>query len=492
MSEPVPAPAPPEQAPVPAPAPPREPGWRRLHPVTPVLRSWRVLVVLLVLYAQQRGQGAVGGVERLPGGLEVLVALGVLALAALVAVAVSAVSWRTTRYAVDAEAVRLHSGVLVRQQRSARLDRLQAVDVVQPLLARLLGFAELRLEVAGGSGSDIRLAYLREPEAQRLRNLLLARSAGLATAGEEAPEAVDRQVLVVPVPRLAASLALSSTTAVLVVGAVLMAVVGVATRSPEVLLAAAPAVLGLGATLWTSFTRTASWRVAIAADGLRLRSGLLESRSQTLPPGRVQAVRLAQPLLWRRPDWWRLQVNVAGYGTTAGADAGQTNLLVPVATRAEAEEVLGLLVPDLPVDALERGLDGASEDGGWTSAPRRARRVDPVAWRRSGVRVVAPALLVRRGRLRRELDVVPHAKPQSLGLQQGPLQRRLGLATVAVHSTPGPVRPTAAHLDTAVAVRLIGEQAERSRRARAGAGPERWMERPPDAATRGAAPLPRP
>ena len=80
----------------------------------------------------------------------------------------------------------------------------------------------------------------------------------------------------------------------------------------EVLLAIGPVVLGVAATLWASFTRTASWRVAVAADGLRLRHGLLESRAQTLPPGRVQGVRISQPLLWRRPDWWRLQVNVAG------------------------------------------------------------------------------------------------------------------------------------------------------------------------------------
>ena len=83
-------------------------------------------------------------------------------------------------YSIDAEALHLRTGVLNRQQRQARLDRLQAVDVVQPLLARFIGLAELRIEVAGGKGSAVRLSYLREGEAQNLRRVLLARAAGLS------------------------------------------------------------------------------------------------------------------------------------------------------------------------------------------------------------------------------------------------------------------------------------------------------------------------
>ena len=71
-----------------------------------------------------------------------------------------------------------------------RLDRLQAVDVVRPLVARALGLAELRLEVAGGSSSEAPLAYLSEAAAQRLRAELLARAAGLHHETPEAPEVV--------------------------------------------------------------------------------------------------------------------------------------------------------------------------------------------------------------------------------------------------------------------------------------------------------------
>ena len=79
---------------------------------------------------------------------------------------------------VSRDAVKLLDGgpVLFRQQRRARLDRLQAVDVVQPLFARLAGLARITLEVAGGSGSAVTLSYLTETQATSLRNHLLARA----------------------------------------------------------------------------------------------------------------------------------------------------------------------------------------------------------------------------------------------------------------------------------------------------------------------------
>ena len=48
--------------------------------------------------------------------------------------------------------------------------------------------------------------------------------------------------------------------------------------------AAAPPV-GLLGGLWTALSKGANWRVAASPDGLRLRSGLVESRTQTVPPG---------------------------------------------------------------------------------------------------------------------------------------------------------------------------------------------------------------
>ena len=458
-------------------APQADGDWHRLHPVTPAIKGWKIIAVLLAIYAQNRGDDLFRG-DGLPGRIELLVSVGILVVGAVVAAAWSYLSWRMTQYRVGAEVVQLHSGVLNRQQRQARLDRLQAVDVVQPLLARLLGLSELKLEVAGGAGSDVKLAYLREADAHRLRNTLLARAAGLAYETEEAPEAPERELVAVPTDRLLKSLLRSGTTVAFALAVVAALVVAVGFGVPGVFVGLGPAALGLLGAQWGRFSREFTFRVATSPDGVRLRHGLLESRAQTVPPGRVQAVRLHQPLLWRTQDWWRVEINVAGYGAGGNGQSNET-VLLPVGTRDEAYGVLALLLPDLghadPHALLDDGLAGTGEELGFRSAPDRARWLDPLGWRRYGFSVTGRALLSRSGRWHRQLDVVPHERTQSLGLTQGPLQRRLGLASVVAHSTPGPVSPSVPHLDAGVAKALLAEQAARARTARAGAAPQRWM-----------------
>ena len=164
-------------------------GWRRLHPLTPLSRGWKVVAVILALIAQQRGSEMFS--EGLPSRQEALITLGVLVVVTLVALLYGVVAWRCAAYQVDNDTLRLHYGVLFRQQRHARLDRLQAVDVVRPLLGRFLGLAEVRLEVAGGKDSAIVLSLLRESDAAELRNVLLARAAGVAYEGDVAPLAPE-------------------------------------------------------------------------------------------------------------------------------------------------------------------------------------------------------------------------------------------------------------------------------------------------------------
>jgi putative membrane protein len=451
-----------------------------------------------------------------------------LAVVTLIGLGYSALSWRATRFAVTDDAVHLHSGVLFRQERQARLDRLQAVDVVQPLLARLVGLSELKLEVAGGAGSAVSLAFLKEEEAEALRAELLALAAGLQrpaaepdairiaardddaagaepssaapslvkppTAGqvpgnasptkpvlaqpfENAPE---QPVFEVPMPRLLVATLRSGSMVGLVVLGVAAIVVSVISRDVGAAFVMVPALIGSAGFIWTRVNQGASFRAAISPDGIRLRHGLTESRAQTVPPGRVQAIRLSQGVWWRGPDWWRIEINVAGYGHAQ--DQARETVLHPVATLEEAMAAVWLVLPDLGIDdpaaVLDAALHGRDQDGGFTSAPRSARWVDPIGWRRRGVLVTDRALLTRSGRIFRQVDVVPHERTQSLGLSQGPLQRRLGLATFVLHTTPGPVAPRVSHLDGAVAAALMDEQAARARAARATARPERRMTGP--------------
>jgi cytochrome P450/uncharacterized membrane protein YdbT with pleckstrin-like domain len=423
---------------------------RRLHPLTPVLRGWKVFAAVVAITVQQ----TYGDVQL--GYMLLAIAASIPA-----GIAYGWLSWRATHFRIGADDLLLETGVLFRRSRQVRLDRLQAVDVVRPLVARALGLAELRLEVAGGSSSEAPLAYLSEPAAQQLRAELLARAAGLQHEEESAPEAPERVLIKVPLSRLVESQLRSGFVVVSLVSGT--GLVALAALSGEVaplglavpfLLAAVPAGFN-GVAAQFDFT------VAESPDGLRLRRGLLETRSQTVPPGRVQAVRVVEPLLWRSRGWVRIEADVAGY---VGEGQAQASVLLPVGPREEAQRVLSLVLP---------GADPAAVP--LSGVPRSARWLDPFQWRALGAGADDRFFVARRGRLVRETDVVPHEKVQSVRVSQGLLQRRLGLATLHLDTTPGPVRVSAAHRDAHEARRRLDAEATLARRSRATARPDRWM-----------------
>ena len=434
--------------------------WHRLHPLTPFARGWTVVAAVLVVLTQNASGAAAG-----------LTVTGVLlGSAILIGLVYGFLSWYFTKYRIEVDALRLDTGVLFRRSRRVRLDRLQAVDVVRPLIARLLGLAELRLEVAGGHKSEAPLAYLSERNAQELRATLLARAAGVRP---DTPEA-DEQVLVrVPPEALIGSLVLSGSFIFAVVLVVALVSGAIGFHTPFIFFGAIPTLIALATAEFRAFSTHFDFVVAESADGLRLRHGLLEHRSQTVPPGRVQALRIVQPLLWRRHGWVKVEVNVAGYAPGVGEDGtSRTSVLLPVAPRETALGVIGRVFPGVDIDAIP--LAGL---------PRRARWLRPVTWPYAACGADARVFVSRRGRFRRELDVIEHGKAQSLRLTSGPLRRRLGLATVHLDSTPGPVRVHAPDRDAVDGRQILEAQAERDRAARRRATPERWMTARADAPT---------
>ncbi len=89
--------------------------------------------------------------------------------------------------------------------------------------------------------------------------------------------------------------------------------------------------------------------------------------------------------------------------------------------------------------------------------------------------------VVRHGLMARSTEVVPHERTQSLRLSQGPWQRALGLATVHLDSTRGPVKIAAANRDGSEARRTLDRQVERARAARHGEAPATPPPRGPSA-----------
>ncbi|MEU9159108.1 PH domain-containing protein [Streptomyces sp. NPDC048424] len=442
---------------IPIPAPGAEPGagGRRLHPFTPLRRAWVPIAATVGVIAHQGDQA-----QKWVADLSVLLRLLALAGIILVFAVYGFLSWWFTHYAVTDTELRIRTGLLFRRTAHIRLDRLQAVDVTRPLLARLTGVASLRLDVIGTDDKD-QLSFLGEKEAVALRAELLARAAGFAP--EEAVrlgEAPDTELLRVTPRELVVSLLLSLG----VLGALAAGIVGPVavwwfSSSPW---AAVVAVLPLLGAVWAGtvgrFLTEYDWRVADSPDGLRLDHGMLDRAHETVPPGRVQTVRIVEPLLWRRRDRVRVELAVAG---------SKNEVLVPVASRAAAYAVIARVLPGVDLAALA-----------FSGSPRAGSRwVVPVWWKGYALAVSPEVFAARHGRLCRRTEIVPHAKAQSVRLSQGPWARARGLADVHVDTgANGTVTARLRAADEAAA--LLAAQAVRARTSRASARPDRWMTQP--------------
>lgn len=378
-------------------------GWHRLHPLSPAVRAGRALIAIGFIFLPTLISGGTNSWD---------VAWHVIAVAVLIVLGV--VSWLVTRWRIDGNDLRIETGLLRRSSRRYPLSQVQAIDTVRPGIARALGLAELRLRM-GGTGGAARLAYLPVLQANALRARLLALSQG---AHEETPEPTDRELVRVPPGRVAASLVFSGPAVVLVIYvAALAAATSAGMRGlfgPTL-----PILIGDAIAIWRRFNRAFNATVAEAPEGLRVRSGLVETTAETIPRGRVQAVHLIEPLLWRPFGWCRLEVDVAGRvrdHNDAGRGKRRLRTLLPVGTRSEAAELVALVVPDAPEPSRK--------------PPRRARWKSPLRYRRLSFAWDERYAVATGGRLIRVRSWMPLTKVQSLRRIEGPVQRKLGLATV--------------------------------------------------------------
>ena len=298
------------------------------------------------------------------------------------------------------------------------------------------------------------------------------------TAGAEG------RLLRVPFHRLLCSALLSTTvlvTAVFMLGLIAAIIVIAVLASPAALVTTVFAMIpGLFALIGVlkSELGLANFTVAITQDGLRVSHGLASTTNRIIPLDRIQAVKLHQPLLWRGPGWWRAEFTMASEGSD---DDSTQNVLLPVGTRDDVMLMLGLCLPDprppQGMDARSLVLAGMSGpmtrdaetmagEHAYRGRPRASVWMDPITWKRNAHALTGTLTLIRSGRLSRTLEFVPHARVQSLRMTQGPLQRALGLSTIALHISPGPIAPHFVHLPSAEATQLFDHHTTVTRMAR--------------------------
>lgn len=438
---------------------PTEENFRRLSPLTPVARSGIVLIAVVGATWREIMSGE--------PGIVALILVGVLAAGAVYGFA----SWVRTKYWIEGDELRIDTGVVMRQSRRIRIDRLQGIDIVQPFLARLLGLAELKMDVASGN-TDGSLAFMPVAEANDLKELLLARRDAVAApavetdpeTGEPAPTAPPRPVVPdvllhkLDLRTLLVSLVLSFEFFSLISASAAFVAVASLGGPAGALTGFVPVVLGLALVGFRKLSGFYRFTVSDTAAGLQVRRGLFELTSQTIALHRVQGVVITEPLLWRGQGWARLDVSVAGAQVGDSGSEVVSTTVVPVAPLGEvlrmSRHVLRQLDPAVvPISGI----------------PDRAMWVEPLGQHFAFAGLDDHLVISRSGLFARRTHVVPHRRVQSVRVRQGPLMRRLRLADVHVDSPPGPVHVRMRLRDEQDARRLFERAVVLGRQARTSA-----------------------
>jgi len=470
-------------------------GWQRLHPLSPLFRGPAAVVALFWVLVNSIPDSQNTAEFGRAGGIW-LALLG-LGIALVLAIGYSWVWWLRARFRIGTESVELNTGILVRRFRSLRLDQLEAIDVVHPMVARLFGLAQLKLESAGGADSHLLLSYLTARQAEEVRAQILARrlSAGLdqsvqapndpsdPSAATSYPPTFPAQIDPATLDHTAPQRLLSALTSgdpgprLLQVPPAWTIQSYLRTWQPWLTL-----VLAIGSLALIIYTETlggalgliaflggmlrSGWRYVVTEmgftaysqpGGIHLRHGLLTQINQSIPTNRIQSVRLRQRRWWRGPNWWRIELNIAGYQLAEGT---QRTVLVPVADPAMAATALQAVLPEVSTiwEVIDQAMHATGPTEGFVTSPPQARLFDPLSWRRQGYARTASALILRGGALTRTVTIVPHDRIQGISVNAGPLQRRRDLACLTLHSTQGPIIAQVKHLETAEIARLLAEQ----------------------------------
>lgn len=441
---------------------PVEQEFRKVHPLTPLLRFWTLILAVfaaLALNINASSWSAIWGFvsgERDYAIWPLLISIGVFVLACVLLWLISRIWWKANGFRLTEEEIQHKRGVFNTQLRTARFDRIQAVDLVESVIARIFRVAAVRVETAGGNDSVIEVAFLKRAEAEALRRQLIAltrtHSGPVDTPPAPAEDAVgplherpstgeehpDKDVVVptIPIGRTLASTALSLNTIVTVLALPIIAL------TPLGFTAVVPILAGLAPSVWNLIDKSWKFQANLKGDVLNVSYGLADRRRQSIPLNRIHGVSITQPLLWRPFGWWVVSVSVAGYG--AETSKGGTTKLLPVGSKDLALNLLEIVGPLDGAEITELADPVHPTHPDYTS-PTAAKWVSPLDFKQQGVTLVGdnPAtpttVVVHFGRLYHRMAVIDVSHIQELTLKRGPIQRVLGLSTVQLDLVPGPV-----------------------------------------------------
>ncbi|MES4906414.1 PH domain-containing protein [Streptomyces sp. NPDC000395] len=323
--------------------------WRSLDPRTIAVHcSWMAAPLgSLALTAL-----ATGG--RL--GKRAWITLAIVAASFAVVTVAGLIGWSRTRYRVTADSFELRSGLFIRRTRTIPLHRVRNVDLTAGPVQRIFGLVVLRAGTTGANGSHdgLTLEALTRPAAERLRAELLARAGSGDATAEPVLSTGDPRWL-----RYAPFTFWVFGGVFAVVGAVWRVLDGLGVQpwhigpvrrafedfGNSVLWVTIPlallAVAAMGTVGAVAVYAENWWRYRLEwadAGTLRVRRGLLTTRSVSIERARLRGAVLREPMLLRAAGGAAVRAVASGLGNREENRTRST--VLPPAPRAEALRVL--------------------------------------------------------------------------------------------------------------------------------------------------------
>ncbi|WP_216379102.1 PH domain-containing protein [Arcanobacterium phocae] len=461
-------------------------SWRKFHKVTPLAdvgSFWLALIAggfYIVTQWIEDAFNNIGLYIELITPFRLAVGIGILLGVTLIFLGVGTIMWRYKSYAIVPSGIHYRNGVFIKQYQHVRWDRIQSVEIEQKLFARIFGFGAVKVDAAGFNEDPVELGLLRRDECERLRQEILA---GLAdaragkgiTAREELQASVvapadEHHVYQLSTKRLIGSTVLTGHAwfafAGLILAAIWQFVFGSGLSIGFLII-----IIGSVVNSIQYVSRSYGTTLFVAETGLKSRHGLTKLVTRSLPPTRIHAVSIKQPLLWRRFDWWQIRVTVAGESISVAVEDGNIGALVPCANREEVMRILATIFPTLGTDndslLMHELLYRRGENHYVHTPPKRARWINPIAATVGGYFANVDVFAIRRGRFWRQVQLIFQDHTQSVAVLQGPLQRMLGLSSLNIHLLAGPCDGVVKNFALADMRQLLREENQLTKQARA-------------------------
>ena len=347
----------------------------RLHPSSLVLcliedlRKW-VLPLVLVLF--------LGSGDRWELWLMVFIAPSM---------AYEVLRYITMRYRIAGGELIVRQGLLQKSERHIPFGRIQNVDLVQGVLQRLLGVAEVRIETASGTEAEAVLRFLSLADVDAMRARVFAgrearklpeegsdpHAVPLGEAFEELAEVEPtRTVLALGLPDLVQlGLVVNRGVALIAAGIGLAWEFDLSERvSTDWFEAWHDSLDSTGTTLFwmaavlvvillslflsviATVIRLHGFRLVRQGDEFRLSCGLLTKHRATIPQRRIQLISVHESLLQRLMGVASVRIETAG-GSEGEVASLARRWFLPLVPRAHLSTMLARVNPDLNFNAIE-------------------------------------------------------------------------------------------------------------------------------------------